>query len=237
MIYQILNKLHITAWLKRFLKVFHIYVSASPVHHPEYFGLKVQETFIRRAKFVLHLGGHEGQEAQKYSDLGASVIWIEAIPSVHEILERNASKFSNQKTVCALLGDENNTVHKFNVASNGSASSSLYKFGRDAGVKDLKMLSQIELEMHRLDSLFSQDELAPYIHWVIDVQGAELKVLRGAGNLLQICKSLTVEVSTREVYESGTTWSELEDFLNRNGFFALWKPEPYSHENIVFIRF
>jgi hypothetical protein len=98
------------------------------------------------------------------------------------------------------------------------------------------MQSKISLQMTRLDSIFSTETITDYEHWVIDVQGAELLVLKGAGSLLANCKSLLVEVSTRQVYNGGALWHELESFLVANGLNPLWQPEAESHENILFVR-
>lgn len=98
------------------------------------------------------------------------------------------------------------------------------------------MISTITLQMTRLDSLYTPEAMKDYDHWVIDVQGAELLVLIGAGDLLRYCKTLLVEVSTRQVYEGGVSWLQLESYLSDFGLIPLWQPRNFSHENIIFYR-
>ncbi len=213
-----------------------IYVSRVPIVSQEQFVTRIENEFIKKSQGVLHIGAHLGQEGERYSHYGVSVLWVEAIPSVFEELEKNISGFPNQVAACALLGDNNYSTVDFNLASNGLASSSMFKFGHELGFNEIYMKSTISLPMIRLDSLYTSESLAGYNHWVLDVQGAELLVLKGAGDLLRHCKSLLVEVSTRQVYEGGVSWYQLESFLSDFGLIPLWQPMEFSHENIIFSR-
>jgi FkbM family methyltransferase len=202
----------------------------------EQFATRIENEFIKKSKGILHIGAHLGQEGKRYFQYGIKVLWVEAIPTVYEKLRVNIGGFPNQEAVCALLGNEDNLMVDFNLASNGHASSSIFNFGSELGFNKLYMESKISLPMTRLDSLYDAETIANYDHWVVDVQGAELLVLEGAGNLLRHCKSLLVEVSTRQVYEGGSSWSELEKFLVGIGLMPLWQPKDKSHENVLFLQ-
>ena len=160
------------------------------------------------------------------------MLWVEAIPTVYGKLRVNIRGFANQEAVCALLGNEDNLMVDFNLDSNGHASSSIFNFGSELGFNKLYMESKLSLPMTRLDSLFNAETFTDYDHWVVDVQGAELLVLEGAGNLLRHCKSLLIEVSTRQVYEGGSSLSEPEKFLSVFELMPLWLPKDKSHENV-----
>jgi FkbM family methyltransferase len=223
-------------WVRSLLGKCGVFISRAPIISREQFVTRIENEFIKKSQGVLHIGAHLGQEGERYSQNGAKVLWIEAIPSVFQELEKNISGFPDQVAVCALLGDKNNYRVEFNLASNGLASSSMFKFGHELGFREIYMESTITLPMTRLDSLYKSDSIAGYDHWVIDVQGAELLVLIGAGDLLRHCKSLLVEVSTRQVYEGGVSWIQLESFLSDFGLSPLWQPGESSHENIIFCR-
>ena len=98
------------------------------------------------------------------------------------------------------------------------------------------MTGTLYLDMKRLDKIFNKKKIKDYNHWVIDVQGAELDVFKGAGELLNLPTSIEVEVSTREEYLGGAKYRELKDFLRDFGFLPLWDPEDKSHENIIFVK-
>lgn len=52
----------------------------------------------------------------------------------------------------------------------------------------------------------------------LDVQGAELKVLSGAGSLIQNIKAIWLEVSSKQFYENQPIADELYRFLSESGF-------------------
>ena len=79
-------------------------------------------------------------------------------------------------------------------------------------------------------------EAAEYSHWVVDLQGAELEALVGAGDLLKSCLSMEIEVSKRRVYEGGVSFLELEKFLGSKRFCSLWEPARDSHGDHLFFR-
>ena len=196
----------------------------------------LREKIILNSEGVLHLGAHEGQEATYYFKLGAKVIWIEAIPEKHKILLHNISKFPNQKSILALLGSKKKLV-KFNVSSNNGQSSSIYNFGNDIQFhKSIYMENHKMLTMKRLDSLLSEKTIVKYTHWVVDVQGAELEVLKGAGKLLDYCYSLEVEVTSRDLYRGGANAQEVINFLLLRGFINIQEHKIGYHEDLLCIR-
>lgn len=52
----------------------------------------------------------------------------------------------------------------------------------------------------------------------MDVQGAELAVLKGFGKKLKDVKAIILETSFTENYLGGSTFGEIDKFLSRNGF-------------------
>lgn len=221
--------------IKKFLGKVGIYFSKQP-HKYDLLIEEIKLNLVKNNKGVLHIGAHFGQEAEKYYHLNIKVIWLEALPDNYDKLLTTIAKFPDQKAFLSLVGDENTDETKFYIASNQGASSSIFELGNQIKVKDLRMLESISLPMRRLDSLYKPEDLNDYKHWILDVQGAELKVLVGAGKLLQTVNSLEIEVSTREEYKEASRYSEIKDFLLTQGFFPLWEPKENSHEDILFIK-
>jgi FkbM family methyltransferase len=199
---------------------------------------RICASFVERSGGVLHIGAHKGQEAYWYNKLSASVLWIEANPEIYNMLIQQITSFENQKAMLALLGDINQESVPFHVSSNEGMSSSIYEFGSELGFAEsrLSMTETLYLPMVRLDSVLSINDAASYPHWVLDVQGSELNVLKGSGTLLDQCLSIYVEVSTREVYKGGVLFQELKEFLTDKGFIPLWNPLNMSHENVIFAK-
>ena len=197
---------------------------------------RIEKNLILQSKGILHIGASFGQEADFYQSLNAKVLWIEAIPWVYEELLLKSTRFQNQFVINALLGATNREKVDFYLASNNFESSSIFQFGKDFRSNSVTMNDCVKLPMIRLDSLEIPIPISNFEHWVIDVQGAELNVLKGAGELIKGCKSLKIEVSTKEIYELGSRWEELNSFLESLGFLVLWAPKNNSHEDVVFIN-
>ena len=197
----------------------------------------VSERNLVASRGVLHIGAHFGEERFIYSELQKPVLWVEAVPEYFNQLRFNLENFENQEARLLLLSDEERIVN-FYIASNDGASSSLYKFSEKNGFEKtgLKMETSVQLKTTRLDKALNQEEFSKFDHWVVDVQGAELAVLKGAGEFLKYCNSIQVEVSRREVYVGGTKYSELVDFLIRTGFVQIWEAHTGEHTDVLFIR-
>ena len=196
----------------------------------------MREQLVRECEMVVHIGAHTGSEAEFYQSLQKRVVWVEANPQVADSLIQNISNFSNQIAFNLLLGDEDCPQVDFHVSSNQGQSSSLFDFGKDMNHKNLAMVKTIKLPMFKLDSVFSTEQILKNSHWIIDVQGAELKVLKGAAKMLSMASSLDIEISTREEYSGGATYYQVKTFLSSFGFYPLWRPKENSHEDIIFIR-
>lgn len=210
-----------------------IYFSKQPAKY-DLLKSDIRENLLSNQKGVLHIGAHLGQEAKEYSDKDLNVIWIEASEATFSKLERNIVHFKKQKALNFLLGDSNKHV-EFYEASN-DASSSIFRFGKDMPHKHLTMISTQKLKMQRLDSIFDEKQIERYKYWVIDVQGAELLVLKGAGDLLTIPTVIEIEISTREEYLNGAKYSDIDNLLTQYRFRPLWSPGKFSHENIFYVK-
>lgn len=190
------------------------------------------------ASGILHLGGHTGQEAKLYSKGSKPVLWIEGDPRLFQELTNAIFPYPEQRAVNALLGRENLDNVIFHIANNNGASSSIFPLANNHGFEGirLEMIDSITLPLSRLDSLVSAEEVAGLSHWVVDLQGAELEALIGAGDLLTSCLSMEIEVSKRRVYDGGVDFSELQGFLGEKGFTSLWEPPRDSHCDHLFFR-
>ena len=197
---------------------------------------EISNALLANSTGVLHLGAHIGQEAAEYSRTGHSVIWVEGDPRTFRKLKRNIKKFPNQIAVKALLDERERDV-RFWRANNSGASSSVFPLAQNHGYKSigLAMVGSRKIRSARLDQLFSESQLSHFNHWVLDLQGSELRALRGAGELLSIASSLEVEISREPQYDGGVLYPELRDFLMERGFREIWA-EPYFHGIAFFER-
>jgi FkbM family methyltransferase len=196
--------------------------------------ISLRKRIYQQADGILHVGAHEGQEAEIYHKSGARVIWFEGMPDVFETLSHRIKIYPNQTAILAVLGDSNRLVD-FNVTDNQGQSSSVFSLAKGHRFPT-KVVSEISLQMKRLDEILTPQDLVNFSHWVVDVQGAELIVLQGAGDLLNNCYTLDVEVSTYETYKGGAKFEDLDSFLKDRGFVPLWEFAKNSHGNLLYVR-
>jgi FkbM family methyltransferase len=198
--------------------------------------IEVKNNLLGNCSGVIHIGASTGQERDFYAEKDLNVIWVECIPEVYLQLLENISKYEKQEARNLLLGSKQNTV-KFFLTSNDFMSSSIYKINKNFPQASLlQEVGEVTLEMHRFDQIFKLSDLNNFDYWVLDVQGAELDVLVGMGELLAACKILEVEISTFPLYMHAPLFEEVKDFLYGKGFIEVINPPKKYHGNLLFTR-
>lgn len=82
----------------------------------------------------------------------------------------------------------------------------------------LRFKNKIEVNTQRLEEYAREKQLSEIDFAHIDVQGAELMVLRGAGDFIKKIKLIWMEVEAVELYKGQPLKSEVEDFMKAKGF-------------------
>ena len=182
---------------------------------------KADDNFLKDVTGVVHVGANSGQERDQYEALGLAVIWVEAIAEVYDDLVRNISSYRKQKAFCQLLADKDGLVFEFNVANNSGASSSIFEFWQHKDIwPQVDFVSRRPLKSLRLDTLLNREKIdaSKYAALVMDVQGAELLVLKGAGNMLRKFRYVKAEAADFESYKDCAKLQDLRDYLRPYGF-------------------
>lgn len=165
---------------------------------------------------VIHVGAHLGEEAELYSRCGIrDVIWIEGNEALIPKLQKNVRKYgSGNRVIHALVSDQKDDKVVFNIANNGQ-SSSILEFGtHSAHYPEVRYVSEQVHLTTRIDDLakgLDIDEKYNFIN--LDLQGAELKALRGAIHTLKNIDYVYTEVNAEEVYKGCNLISEVDNFL------------------------
>ena len=202
--------------------------------------------FLSKSNGVIHIGAHRGSERFTYDWMGKEVIWIEANPKIFRELKNNLKEFKYQNCYQALLHSTKGKLVDFFLSSNDQASSSIYEFSKSfkdnslffQNIKrNISMVNKIKLKTQKLDDLIIENniDINKFNHWIIDVQGAELDVLKGSINSLKLCKSIVVEISTEKFYENGSIFYDVKKLLNSLNFTNIKEPTR-NHEDILFIK-
>lgn len=169
---------------------------------------------------MLHVGAHQAEEFQEYesnSMMGIGLcFWVEAIPWRVEELRSFFANRPKHRVIHALAWGVSGVKMKLRV-TNRTASTSVFELGEHAKFyKDIKVTQTLEMLTIRLDELISEKDNFEFL--VLDVQGAELEVIKGLGRLLENVKWIFLEVSKKELYVGGVLEDEIDSFLAGHGF-------------------
>ena len=166
---------------------------------------------------VLHCGANEGQEREVYNQLiDGEIIWIEAIKEVFEKLKENIEPYQKQTAIYACLSNQDDTSIVFNISNNESQSSSMLNLKYHEIIHpEVHYVDHVVMKTRRLDTLFHllERNISKLNFLNLDLQGAELLALQGAGKLLNQFDYILTEVNQKEVYENCALVSELDEFL------------------------
>ncbi len=223
---QILRKNH---W-----KLIKLYKNKTYTHEQPSIALINQ---IQKCNGIIHVGAHRATEAAVYDWFQKKIIWIEANPLIFQDLIDNIYLFHNQKAFNYLFHNTDDEKLNFYISNNDSASSSIFKFGEESFNDNLKTINTLKLKTKKFDTFVDEQKINidEYNFWIIDAQGAELLIMNGAKESLKKCKSIYIEVSTKDYYANGARYSDLKNFLASSNFFPLDEPNK-SHQDVLFIK-
>jgi len=165
---------------------------------------------------VLHIGAHLAEESIAYESFGwLPVIWIEANPTLVKIMKDNLhpSKHTIFQAAISDINGEKENIY----LSNNSQSSSMLKFKlHEKYYKNIKIVDKLEVVTYRIDRLLNFQDIPNFIN--LDIQGMELRALKGFGNHLSKVDYIYSEVNKKELYSECALIDEIDSFLENKGF-------------------
>jgi FkbM family methyltransferase len=165
-------------------------------------------------KGILHVGAHECEELSDYEKyIGRDkILWIEALP---EKVNWCKNKFTDLNIETAVVSDKVEKVI-FKIANNGQ-SSSILDFGSHTQYHPhVHYVNAFQVETKLLKDVLSKYDIK-YNFLNFDIQGAELKALKGMEEYLYEVDYLYTEVNSEQVYRGCAIISELDDYLKQFG--------------------
>lgn len=162
------------------------------------------------ARGVCHVGAHEGQEVPLYQELGfQSIYLVEADPDLSRDL-MNRYQYTNGITVLpTAAGNESQRgcIELYRVLRDSQYNSTLAPI-------DLGAIQKIEVPITPLRDLVPRNGSVNVL--VVDVQGSELDVIKGAD--LRGVELMVVEVGTRLKYEGQPMRPAIQEYMESIGW-------------------
>ena len=179
-----------------------------------------------KVRGAIHIGGFIGEELTEYRSIGLkNTILFERKQKLYESIK---SKCQNDDQVFNVaLGSDTFEADMFISDREGGV-----EFG--AGASSSLLKPKIHLEEHpevtfpttetvevcRLDNFLKSKTIRALDYNIlnIDVQGKELEVLKGAGDILGCIQLMILEVNVAEVYENCVLVDDLDEFFKDYNF-------------------
>ena len=165
-------------------------------------------------KGILHVGAHECEELNDYDHYlpRNKILWIEALPDKVKLCKE---RFNNLNIEQAVVSDTIENI-LFKVANNGQ-SSSILDFGLHSQFHpQVHYIGAFECETQLLKNILPKYNI-DYNFLNFDIQGAELKALKGMEEYLYKVDYLYTEVNSDQVYRDCSLINELDDYLKQFG--------------------
>jgi FkbM family methyltransferase len=169
-------------------------------------------------KGVLHVGAHECEELKDYEKYlpRNKILWVEALPNKVEVCKQ---RYPNVFIENAVVSDVIETV-RFNVSNNGQ-SSSMLDFGLHSTFHpQVKYITCFETETKLLKNILPNYNIS-YNFLNLDIQGAELKALKGMEDYLPNVEYIYTEVNSDYVYKECALITELDEYLLKFGLYRV----------------
>lgn len=164
---------------------------------------------------ILHVGAHTCEEEPLYNSIsmyGDNVLWIEANSDL--VLS------SRKNILSAVISDTDDEEVEFYITNNIQSSSILKLHTHLIEHPDVHEIEKRTVRTTTLNTLLPKHNI-PYDRYDfmnLDIQGAELKALQGATELLPHIKAIYTEVNERELYKGCAFVNQLDEFLMKYNF-------------------
>ena len=179
---------------------------------------------------LIHVGANTGQEVQSYKAAGLkNSVLIEPIPLCFEQLKLAIGEHPGMIPIQALCADVSGVEHDFFIANNGGQSSSVLPPARHLQEHpDVEFRTKARVRSNTLDEVMVHVDRVHGVGaenfntLVIDVQGAELMVLKGASQTLRNVQYVFSEVSYGNLYQGDVVLEDLQAYLKVFDFRLFW---------------
>lgn len=187
--------------------------------------------FGLRPTGVLHLGAHMGEEAADYVKNGiGDVVWVEGNPALLGPLKEQVEPYGH-RVLGALLDEESGRDVDLKVTNNTQSSSILALGTHRVHHPDIDVGHSVSLQTTTVDDLAAAHDFTGLDFLNIDLQGAELRALRGGVQTLAGVRYVYTEVNREEVYEGCALIGEIDAFLEAQGLrrvITRWTPAQWG---------
>jgi FkbM family methyltransferase len=198
--------------------------------------------FLPPQPVIVEAGAYTGNDTVKMAKRwpGATIHAFEPVPAVYDKLRRAAAKFPQVKCYPLALSAKSGRADMYVSKGISDGSSSLLAPSEElANYPGLSFREKIEVETITLADWAAREGVKHADFLWLDLQGAELDVLKASEEFIHGTSVIYTEVSGKEEYKGGALYPELKRWLESKGFRAVREelpPEWEGNGNVLFVR-
>jgi FkbM family methyltransferase len=198
---------------------------------------EIFKVFDRDSKIViLDVGSRDLDESIELSQAfpNAKIIAFEPNPNQFPICQERSLQYPNIQVHQYACSDEEGTLDFYVVDNNHGASSLL----EPIHIPGDWSWSKTTVEVKRIDTVLNEIGIKNVDVVWMDVQGIELKALKGMGSFINDVKLMHTEACPTPYYKGHILKDELETWIRDQGFDLYWEPSGhmYGESDILCIR-
>jgi FkbM family methyltransferase len=210
--------------------------------------LHPNDWFLRKSTGVIHVGANIGQERALYARFNLDVIWVEPMPASYAKLLANLAGFPRQRGYQYLLTDKEEQEYELLLSGEDYMCSSILPYGKIGEANPgerYEVVGSLRIASSTLTALVKKEriDISHFQTLIIDTQGSELYVLRGAVELFPHIFFIKVEVADYEGYQGCCTVKDMNEFMNAHGYIerdrvahAVGVPSVGRYYDIVYVK-
>jgi hypothetical protein len=167
-------------------------------------------TKLVKPKGVIHVGANTCQELTLYLKHGIeNRLWIEG----NFTIANKVRDTTNENVLCAVISD-NECETEIHIASNNCESTSILKPLLHSEIYPEIIFSDVQCVVPcRLERLLFMVDFRKFNYLVLDIQGAELKALKGLDIFANFFDVIITEAYTEELYLDCGKLHEIKEYL------------------------
>jgi FkbM family methyltransferase len=195
--------------------------------------------FLPDNPVILEAGAHKGKDTVEMAKIWPRGIIhaFEPVPHIFRLLENNTRNLKNVHCYQLALGNARGIEPLF-VSSGASDGSSSLLPPKELlnNFPTIYFDNKIVVNTITLDEWAIENGVTKIDFMWLDLQGLELMVLKSGLNILKSVKAIYTEVSSTEIYQGQTLYSDLKGWLLSKGFKIEREEVEKGNGNVLFIR-
>ncbi len=195
--------------------------------------------YLPRNPIIVEAGAHIGRDTVKLAKLwpAATIYAFEPVTDIYQQLIKNTYGYSN--------------IHCHNIALSNHTGTELLYVSTEASTAVSSFFKPLEYAQMRPNVVFTPEEVATitldqwaqehYISLVdfmwLDMQGAELKVLKASPSIVKTVGVIVLEVSLTERFKDNPLYDEVKSWIESQGFEVVQQDIPkHNKVNLLCVR-